>query len=71
MATQVFPCIISALWSAGDLFSSICGVTSLKPNVEFIQPFEAFLFPLCFIIFLSFVFFSFWFKALLAFGVGG
>lgn len=32
MAAQVFPCIISALWSAGDLFSSIYGVTSLKPK---------------------------------------
>lgn len=57
MATQVFPCIISALWSAGDLFSSIYGVTSLKPKVEFIQPSPAFLFPLCFIIFLRVFFF--------------
>lgn len=53
MATQVFPCIISALWSAGDLFSSIYGVTSLKPKVEFIQPSPASLFPLSFILFLS------------------
>lgn len=58
MAAQVFPCIISALWSAGDLFSSIYGVTSLKPKVEFIQPVPAFLFPFCLIIFLRVFFFS-------------
>lgn len=45
MESQAFPCIISALWSAGDLFSSVYGVTSLKPKGKFIQPFLAFLFP--------------------------
>lgn len=79
MESQAFPCIISALWSAGDLFSSVYGVTSLKPKGKFIQPFLAFLFsPLfCFIIFLLFFFFpafffsSFCFKVFLAFCVDG
>lgn len=78
MESQAFPCIISALWSAGDLFSSVYGVTSLKPKGKFIQPFLAFLFsPLfCFIIFLlfffpAFFFSSFCFKVFLAFCVDG
>lgn len=45
MGSQFFPCIISALWSVGDLFSSVYGVSSLKPKGKFIQPFLASLFP--------------------------
>lgn len=61
MESQAFPCIISARWSVGDLFSSVYSVTSLKPKGKFIQPFPAFLFsPLfCFIIFLFLFFPSF------------
>lgn len=68
MAAQVFPCIISALWSAGDLFSSIYGVTSLKPKVEFIQP--CFSLPFLFD-YISEGFFFLCFKVFLAFGVEG
>lgn len=58
MGTEVFPCIISALWSMGDLFSSIYGVTSLKPKGKFIQPFPAFIFVVCLSYLFSFCFFS-------------
>lgn len=58
MGSQVFPRIISALWSVGDLFSSIYGVTSLKPKGKFIQPFPAFLFfPFLFYYISAFFFF--------------
>lgn len=60
MGSQVFPRIISALWSVGDLFSSIYGVTSLKPKGKFIQPFPAFLFfPFLFYYISAFFFFFF------------
>jgi len=75
MGSQVFPCIISALWSVGDLFSSVYGVTSLKPKGKFIQPFPAFLFFFSFLFYhisAFFVFFlSLWFKVFLAFWVDG
>lgn len=69
MGAQIFPCIISALWSVGDLFSSIYGITSLKPKGKFIQPFPAFLyFRGLFIIFVFFIFFSFGLNSSLLFG---
>lgn len=63
MGSQVSPCIISALWSVGDLFSSVHGVTSLQPKGKCIQPFPPaflftpFLFYYIFFSFLRFVFF--------------
>ena len=73
MGSQVFPCIISALWSVCDLFSSIYGATSLKPKGKFIQPFPVFLFfpfRFCYIS-AFFYFFSSGLKSSLLFWVDG